>query len=46
MKLYTPGDRDFTSSFGRKVLAGEKKLLELKDVNWLEKYPQDKELGT
>ena len=38
-KFYVPPQRDLTSKFCKEILSGEKKLLKLKDVLWVEEVP-------
>jgi len=44
--LYLPPDRDLTSAFCRKVLAGEKQLIHIGKVNRSIGVPQDSEIKT
>jgi len=43
---YVPCKRDFTLAFAKEVLAGRKKLLKLKEVNWIDKVPNWEETTT
>ena len=44
-KLYVPPSRELTTQFSRKILSGEKKLLELDKVNWIQDIPHMKGLS-
>ena len=45
-KKYVPPKRELTMEFARKILSGEKKLLDLTKVNWIQDIPQIKGLST
>ena len=44
-KKYCPSERDMTTDFARKVLGGQKLLLNLADVLWVEEVPRYKEIS-
>ena len=45
-KKYVPPKRELTMEFARNILSGEKKLLDLEKVNWIQDIPQIKGLST
>jgi len=43
---YCPTARDMTTSFAKKVLSGEKKLLKLNEILWVKNAPRYKEISS
>ena len=43
---YCPTARNMTTSFAKKVLSGEKKLLKLNEILWVKNAPRYKEISS